>query len=249
MLAISRTTWSRKGAVMVLESSRQEALFCVFEDNEAVIKWSFKEGVLQCDMFPRLTELLLIGCLIELIWTPRSESNTLTPTRRHTVQGKLHTWWMESSFVFVQHQPFQLPIVLKRCRKERKKMQVKKESQQNKSRWWIWSHDTAQGIRTCLPRLHRKTGENQIWKSERTSELVEWAANKNRETCDGRLLMKLLRVEWWQELVFSRVEIWCGDGSKNGETCKFTATRFVRRAHGQIYCRWWWHGLQHRHRR
>ena len=47
-------------------------------------------------------------------------------------------------------------VVLKRCRKEHKKMQVKKESQQNQSRWWIWSHDTAWRIRTCLPRLYRK---------------------------------------------------------------------------------------------
>ena len=30
-------------------------------------------------MFPGLTELLLIGCLIELIWTPKSKSNTSTP--------------------------------------------------------------------------------------------------------------------------------------------------------------------------
>ena len=30
-------------------------------------------------MFPEPTELLLIGCLIESIWTPRSKSNTLTP--------------------------------------------------------------------------------------------------------------------------------------------------------------------------
>ena len=29
-------------------------------------------------MFPEPTELLLIGCLIEAIWTPRSKSNTLT---------------------------------------------------------------------------------------------------------------------------------------------------------------------------
>ena len=28
---------------------------------------------------PGLTELLLIGCLIELIWIPRSKSNTSTP--------------------------------------------------------------------------------------------------------------------------------------------------------------------------
>ena len=30
-------------------------------------------------MFPELTELLLIGCMIELIWTPKSKSNTSTP--------------------------------------------------------------------------------------------------------------------------------------------------------------------------
>ena len=30
-------------------------------------------------MFPEPTELLLIGCLMESIWTPRSKSNTLTP--------------------------------------------------------------------------------------------------------------------------------------------------------------------------
>ena len=44
----------------------------------------------------------------------------------------------------------------KRCRKEHKKIQGKKESQQNQSRWRIWSHDTAWGIQTCLPRLHQK---------------------------------------------------------------------------------------------
>ena len=49
--------------------SHQEALLFVFEDNEALINE---------DMFPEPTELLLIGCLIESIWTPRSKSNTLT---------------------------------------------------------------------------------------------------------------------------------------------------------------------------
>ena len=34
-------------------------------------RWSFKEGVLQWDMFSGLTELHLIGCLIELIWIPK----------------------------------------------------------------------------------------------------------------------------------------------------------------------------------
>ena len=30
------------------------------------------------------------------------------PTHRHTDEGKFHTWWIESSFVFVQHQVFQV---------------------------------------------------------------------------------------------------------------------------------------------
>ena len=35
-------------------------------------------------------------------------------------------------------------------------MQVKKESRQNQSRWWIWSRDAAQEILTCLPLLQQK---------------------------------------------------------------------------------------------
>ena len=42
-------------------------------------RWSLKAEVLQWDMFPEPTELHLIGCSIELIWTPKSKSNTLTP--------------------------------------------------------------------------------------------------------------------------------------------------------------------------
>ena len=63
-----------------------------------------------------------------------------------------------------------------------------------------------QSWRACLYCI-RKPWENQIWKSI-SSELMEWAVSKNRETCFGRLLINLLRVECWQELVFSRVEIW-----------------------------------------
>ena len=49
------------------------------------------------------------------------------------------------------------PIVSKRCRKERKKMQVKRESQQSRNQWWIWSRDAAKGILTCLPQLLQTT--------------------------------------------------------------------------------------------
>ena len=53
--------------------------------------------------FQNPQELLLIGCLMESMWTPKIHIkyiNTKDQTRRHTDQGKYHTWWMESSFVF-----------------------------------------------------------------------------------------------------------------------------------------------------
>ena len=62
-----------------VRSSHQEALLYVFEDNEAVIKMIIKGRSPTMDMFPEPTELLLIGCSIESIWTPKSKSNTLTP--------------------------------------------------------------------------------------------------------------------------------------------------------------------------
>ena len=40
-----------------VHSTRKEALLCVFEDNEAVIKMILKEGVSQWDMFPESTVL------------------------------------------------------------------------------------------------------------------------------------------------------------------------------------------------
>ena len=55
-------------------------------------------------------------------------------------------------------------------------------------------------------------------------------------------------MECWQELIFSRAEIWWSAGSKKGETCKWTTIWFVHRAHGQIYCWWQWYGLGHRRR-
>ena len=62
-----------------VQSSRQEALLYVFEDNEAVIKMIIKGRSPTMRHVPGLTELHLIGCLIELIWIPKSKSNTSKP--------------------------------------------------------------------------------------------------------------------------------------------------------------------------
>ena len=56
-------------------------------------------------MFPEPRELLLIGCSIESIWTPKTQIRYIDTKNQlaDIDKGKLHTWWMESSFVFVQH--------------------------------------------------------------------------------------------------------------------------------------------------
>ena len=139
-----------------VHSFRKEILLYVFEDNEAVIKMIIKGRSLQWDMFPEPTELFLICCLIESIWTPRSKSSTFTPRTKIYWQSKISHVMNGIIFCVCSTSAISVPsIVWKRCRKERKKMQVKKESQQNHSRWWIWSRDTTWGIRTCLFRLHR----------------------------------------------------------------------------------------------
>ena len=101
--------------------------------------------------------------------------------------------------------------------------------------------------RACLHCI-RDSEENHIWKSK-TSEVVEWAASKNGETCNGRLFIKLLLTrEYWRKMVFSsgnllkcwkpeRWDLWVN----NQPIYLFTAHRQV--------CHWWrWYGLQHRHR-
>ena len=61
-----------------VQSSHQEALLYVFEDNEAVIKMIIKGRSPIMRHVSRPTELLIIGCLIELIWIQKSKSNTST---------------------------------------------------------------------------------------------------------------------------------------------------------------------------
>ena len=177
-------------------------------------------------MFPEPAELLLIGCSIESIWIPTFKLSTLTakPTRRHTDKGKFHTWWMEPSFVFVQHQPIQFNRLFagdveknaRRCRWRKSHSKIEADDE------FGLAMPRKGSDRACLDCI-RKPREKQIWKS---NKLVEWAATKDWVSCDGRLLIKLHRMEYWRKVVFSRVEIWWSDGSKNGETCKWTTSRF-----------------------
>ena len=157
-------------------------------------------------MFPGPTELLLIGRLIESIWTPRSKSNTLTPKTNSQTYWRREISHVMNGIIFCVCSTSAIsvpPVVLKWCRKERRKMQVKKESQQNRSRWWIWSRDTAQGIRTCLLRLHRKARRKPMSSNQGRGEL--WWALGHQTTQNGTLTQSgLLKngnlVKCWEQV-------------------------------------------------
>ena len=161
-------------------------------------------------------------------------SNTLhwhqKPTRRHTDQGKFHTWWMESSFVFVQHQPFQFyrlcwSNVEKNAKKNSGEERVTAKSKPMMNLVSRCSERTPDVLASIALQSPVKTRyESQLplspWTEQhhRTGILVEDAYSSSYSEWN----------ECWQGLVFSRVEIWWIDGSKNRETC------FIRTANGQI---------------
>ena len=73
-----------------VQSMRQEALLYVFEDNEVVIKMIIKSRNHTMRHVSR-THRVALGCSIELIWTPKSKSNTLTPKTNSQTSREFHT--------------------------------------------------------------------------------------------------------------------------------------------------------------
>ena len=134
-------------------------------------------------MFPEPKELPLIGRLTESIWTPKFKANTLTPKTNSQTHWPREISHVMNGIIFCVCLTLAisvLPIVLKTCRTERKKIQVKKESQQNRSRWWIWSRDAAKGLLTCYLLLHQKawgkpdTKVKLFWVRKLRSTIKRW---------------------------------------------------------------------------
>ena len=121
-----------------IQSSHQEALLYILEDNEAVIKMIMKGRSTTMRHVSRTTELLLIGCLVESIWTPRSKSNILTPKpNSQTILTKgnfSRDEWNHLLCLFNISHFSSINGVKAMSKRTQKKMQVKKESQQNQSR-------------------------------------------------------------------------------------------------------------------
>ena len=90
-----------------VQSSHQEALLYVFEeDNEAVIKMIMKRrspSMRHVSRIHRIALWLVIRSNQFGHHNPNQKHWHQKPTRRQADQRKFHTWWMESSFVFVWH--------------------------------------------------------------------------------------------------------------------------------------------------
>ena len=165
----------------------REALLYIFEDNEAVIKMIIKGRSLTMRHVSR-THRVALDRLFDRtnLDTQDPNQNTLTPqTNSQTCWPREISHVMNGTIFCVCSTlaiPV-LPIILKWCRKGRKKMQVKKESQQNRSRWWNWSRDAVKGILTCYLLLHRKARGKTRYESQLLPSSWTEQRPKKGDTC------------------------------------------------------------------
>ena len=135
-----------------VKSSHLEALLYVFEDKEAVIKFIIM-GRSPTMRHVSRTHRVALDWLFD-----RKKLDTKVPINNIDTKNQLADILTKGNFTrdewnhlfcFLTLAISVLQIVLKWCRKESKKIQVKKESQQSRSRWWTWSRDAAKGLLMC----------------------------------------------------------------------------------------------------
>ena len=194
-------------------------------------------------MFPEPTELFLIGCLIESMWTPQSKSNTLTPKTNSQTYWQREISHVMNGIIFCDCSTsvISIPlIVLKRCRKERKKMQEKKVTAKS---------------RPMMNLTARMPSVVSSWTS--SSPGKTWYGYQD----PGKSVVVDDRSEKPDRLSstdFSKLDydrVWSSQEWKSGEMLEARTERPVREhpadlftQHRQICHRWRWCGLWHRHR-
>ena len=106
----------------------------IFEDNEVVIQKIIKGRSPTMRHVSKTHRLALDWLFIASIWTPRSKSNTLTPRTNSQTYWQREISHVMSGTIFCVWSTLAISApstASKLCRTEHKKMQVKKESQQN----------------------------------------------------------------------------------------------------------------------
>ena len=148
-------------------------------------RWSEREEALQWTRFQHLQSCSWLvvrsnqfGSKIQImILKPKTNSQTCFPIEiSHVTNGTIFCVCLTLAISVLQS-------VLKWCRRQHQKMQVKKESQQNRNQWWIWPRDAAKGLLSCYLLLHQKA-----WGKPDTKVNPLWAC-KLRSTIEQRDLL------------------------------------------------------------
>ena len=92
-------------------------------------------------MFPEPTELLLIGCLIESIWTPKSESNTLTPRTNSQTYWQREISHVMNGIIFCVCSTSAISVhqlSWSNVKKNTRRCRWRKSHSKVKDQWWVW---------------------------------------------------------------------------------------------------------------
>ena len=188
-------------------------------------RWSWREEARQWDTFPEPTELLLIGCLIELTWTPKSKSSTSTPKKQLadilTKGNFTRDEWNHLLCLFnISH--FSSAVcsdtVAKRSQRDSGEERVTAKSRLVMN--LIARTPSFVSSSTSVSPGKKHYGSQDPWRSIEAEDqgdpikaqifwslwsTLPWAIH-------GELLFnKLFKIGWWPCLVFSRVENWGHD--------------------------------------
>ena len=158
VMSLTRKSMWWKTLILFLQmfNPRVKKLYCMcLRTMKLWSRWSLKGEVLQWDMFPQLTELLLIGCSIWINLDSKIQIkyiDTKNQLADSLTKGSFHTWWVESFVEFVETLAISvLQLALLQWQNELNKNQEKNESQQNQDLWWIYQRGC---LRTCRLQLH-----------------------------------------------------------------------------------------------
>ena len=123
------------------QSSHQEALLYVFEDNEAVIEMIIMgRSPTMRDVSRTQSCAWLIVRSIQLIWTPKSKSSTSTPKTNSLASKPTEISHVMSEIICCARSILVISVLLcalTQCRNDVNKIQEENESQHNRNRWWI----------------------------------------------------------------------------------------------------------------
>ena len=151
------------------------------------------------DTSPELTELRLIGCSIELTWTQKSKSNTSTPKTNSQSDEWNHLLWLFNISHCSSTSCFEV-------------MSTGEERVTAKSKPMM---NLVSRCNVRDPDVLASTASQSPEKTRYESLLSRSSWNEQQPRT---VLIKLVRMEQWRQVVFSRVEIWWNVEHKYGKT-------------------------------